>query len=93
MAAEANQKGLRSVDCGEFDDQITPAVDGRLLPSASGEFHVHAAACPGCRCAYELEAFTKEFVTRSLPLVPVPLPLLQQLLGLLKRARDGGPAA
>jgi hypothetical protein len=81
------------VQCGEFDRQITPAVDGRLVPLEAEEFQFHAEACPVCRCAFELEAFTKQFVARSLPLVPVPPPLVRRLISMLNGPGAGGPAA
>lgn len=81
------------VQCGEFDDQISAAVDERLAPGDAREFRLHATACPRCRCEYEKEAFTKRFVNTTLRLVPVPSALLERILRALDRARESDTAA
>jgi len=81
------------VQCREFDSHITAAVDDRLAPGDAHDFRLHATACPGCRCEYEKEAFTKRFVNTTLRLVPVPGALRERILRALDRARRSGTAA
>ena len=76
------------VQCREFDNQITAAVDKRLAPGDARDFRLHATACPRCRCEYQKEAFTKRFVNTTLRLVPVPSALLERILRALDRARQ-----
>ena len=81
------------VQCREFDNQITAAVDKRLAPGDARDFRLHATACPRCRCEYQKEAFTKRFVNTTLRLVPVPSALLERILRALDCARQSDTAA
>jgi hypothetical protein len=60
------------VNCREFDEQITPAVDERLQANEVHAFREHAGQCPGCRRAYEAELFVKTFIRQRLHMVGVP---------------------
>lgn len=52
------------MNCQEFEERITPAVDGRLEGDEAGAFRDHAAACPPCRRAYETERAVHDFVRK-----------------------------
>jgi hypothetical protein len=60
------------VNCQEFDEQITPAVDERLLANEVQSFREHAGQCPGCRRAYEAELFVKTFIRQRINMVRMP---------------------
>jgi anti-sigma factor (TIGR02949 family) len=60
------------VNCNEFDEQITPAVDDRLRADEAAAFREHAALCPPCRSAYEAERSTRAFIRQRMRLVPAP---------------------
>jgi hypothetical protein len=47
------------VNCKEFQESISPAVDQCLSNSAAEQFHAHARRCSPCRCEYELDLTTK----------------------------------
>jgi anti-sigma factor RsiW len=60
------------VNCNEFDEQITPAVDDRLRADEAAAFREHAALCPPCRRSYEAERFTRSFIRQRMRPVPTP---------------------
>lgn len=60
------------MNCNEFDELITPAVDDRLPAVKASAFHEHIANCPGCRRAYEAERSTRSFIRQRLPMVRTP---------------------
>ena len=60
------------MNCQEFDEQITPAVDERLLADAAASFREHAGQCPGCRRAYEAELFVKTFINQRMRMARMP---------------------
>jgi hypothetical protein len=60
------------VNCEEFDEQITPAVDERLRADEAAAFRGHASVCPGCRRAYEAELFTRNFIRQRMRMVRTP---------------------
>jgi hypothetical protein len=64
--------GAHVVNCQEFDQQITPAVDHYLNSSEESSFNEHAVCCPHCRRAYEAERVTKELIHVYIRMVRTP---------------------
>ncbi len=60
------------MNCQEFEEHITPAVDQYLQGSEKSSFHDHASRCPQCRRAFEAERFVKTFVQKRLHIVHTP---------------------
>lgn len=60
------------MNCTEFDEQITPAVDDRLREDEAVAFRDHARVCPACRRAYEAELFTRTFIRQRMRMVRTP---------------------
>jgi hypothetical protein len=60
------------VNCLEFDQQITPAVDHYLESSEESSFNEHACCCLHCRRAYEAERITKELIHVYVRMVKIP---------------------
>lgn len=81
------------MNCREFDEQITPAVDNNLQNSAKHLFLDHAARCPGCRRAYEAERFIKKFVHQRLRMIVTPDAVRASVSRRLAREDQGMPAA
>jgi hypothetical protein len=77
------------VNCQEFDEQITPAVDERLKADEAASFREHAGQCPGCRRAYEAELFVKTFIKQRIHMVHMPGSVATSIMGRL--ASDGTP--
>ena len=60
------------MNCQEFDQQITPAVDHYLDSSSESSFNEHAYCCSHCRRAYEAERVTKELIHVYVKMVKTP---------------------
>ena len=60
------------MNCQEFDQQITPAVDHYLDSSEEFSFNEHACSCLHCRRAYEAERITKELIHVHMRMVKTP---------------------
>ncbi len=60
------------MNCNEFDEQITPAVDDRLRADEAAAFREHAALCPPCRHAWEAERATRAFIRQRMHPAPIP---------------------
>ena len=80
------------MNCREFDDRITPAVDRLLHGDELKEFDAHAAECPGCMHAYATEHSIKQFVGEHLTMVPLPASLLATLQRTIRSERNTVPA-
>jgi hypothetical protein len=80
------------VNCSEFDEQITPAVDDRLLAPEVVAFREHARTCAGCRRAFEAELFTRSFIRRRMHSVRMPEALATALRGRLAAEPDPFPS-
>lgn len=60
------------MNCKEFDENISAAVD-RLLKDAEGAlFEHHAKECPTCRRAFQEEVQTKMILLNRVKMFPVP---------------------
>jgi hypothetical protein len=79
------------VQCGEFEEQISAAVDERLCPGDADDFRVHATLCLRCQFEFEMEACTKRIVRKTLPPVPVPPGLVERILQFLEGVADAPP--
>jgi anti-sigma factor RsiW len=60
------------VNCSDFHQRITPAVDRHLDPSDQEAFLDHASKCPPCRSEYEMELGTKRVVCRCMKMQRTP---------------------
>jgi hypothetical protein len=60
------------VNCRQFEEQITSAVDQYLQGDDRKEFYDHAFRCPQCRRAFERERFVKSLVQKHLRIVQTP---------------------
>jgi len=60
------------VDCQQFQQLITSAVDQRLCKEELEAFVDHAAKCNTCRYEYEAESAVKTLVRSHLKMVPTP---------------------
>jgi anti-sigma factor (TIGR02949 family) len=60
------------VDCRQFIELISAAVDGRLPDTTRTAFHRHAEQCSACSRAFELERLTKQLVHARLKRIKVP---------------------
>jgi hypothetical protein len=67
------------VNCREFVDQITPAVDNMLPPSELERFLSHASACARCRELFEAERGIVSLVHARLPQVSAPRQLMSRI--------------
>ena len=83
------------VNCREFSNCITPAVDGRLSAKDQSSFQEHARLCPPCRRDYEEERSLAALIRARLRPVRVPAGVLASILaGTLESdaPRPPGPA-
>jgi len=60
------------VDCREFQEHVTAAVDRQLTEDRMRAFLGHAGACPSCRNDFEVESITKSVVRSRLKMVRTP---------------------
>lgn len=67
------------VDCHQFQQLITSAVDQRLGRSEMEAFIDHAAKCSACRYDYELESAAKTVVQTRLKMVKTPQALTESI--------------
>lgn len=68
-----------TVDCQQFQQMITSAVDQRLSRLEMEAFIDHAAKCGTCRYDYELESSVKAVVKSRLPMVKTPHGLTESI--------------
>lgn len=79
------------MDCREFQEQVTPAVD-RLLPEDQMRaFLGHANVCPACRSDFEVESITKSVVRSRLKMVRTPPHVVASIAARL-REEQASPA-
>jgi anti-sigma factor RsiW len=60
------------VNCKEFQEHVTEAVDRQLPGDRMQAFLSHAGACPSCRDAFEVEKLTKTVVCSRLKVISTP---------------------
>jgi len=67
------------VDCKEFQEHVTPAVDKRLTGDKLKEFSRHAEQCSRCRNEFELESLTSSYVRSRLPMSRTPSHIAERI--------------
>ncbi len=60
------------MDCREFHELISEAVDKRLHTTIAHQFNDHAGVCPFCRNEFEMEQLTKSFLRTKVQRQNVP---------------------
>jgi anti-sigma factor (TIGR02949 family) len=60
------------VDCAEFQEQVSAAVDERLPQDVMSAFMKHAGLCPGCRYEYTMQSAVKILVRKRIRNVETP---------------------
>lgn len=80
------------VDCKEFQEQISPAVDELLQKDVLDSFVQHAQQCYACRNEFELESLTKTTVRTRARMVRAPADLIRRIEDALKREGTTSPA-
>jgi hypothetical protein len=73
------------VNCQEFQESISSAVDQRLPGTEADRFHEHAHRCPPCSCEYELDLVTKLIVHARICHVRTPSGVAIAVLNCLDR--------
>ncbi len=73
------------MNCKDFREHITDAVDTYLSEAEMKLFLDHANACPPCRSEYEAEASTKRFVTLHAHMVDTPASVKRSILDRLEQ--------
>jgi anti-sigma factor RsiW len=68
------------VNCKEFVEHITPAVDQRLTADEEERFLSHATACPPCRSLFHEEQEVADLIHSRLPHAPIPGPVLKRIM-------------
>ena len=71
------------MNCQEYDERITRAVDCYLRGNEQLSFEHHTLYCPTCRKAFESERKIKQFIQQRLPMVALPESLSRALNALL----------
>jgi anti-sigma factor RsiW len=79
------------VDCKEFQEHVTEAVDRRLSGDRMKAFLHHAGACPACRDELEAETLTKNLVCSRLAMVRTPASVMAAITTRL-REEQASPA-
>lgn len=81
------------MNCRDFQEHITDAVDTHLSEAEMKQFLDHANACPSCRTEYEAEASTKRFLTLHARMVDTPASLKRTILDRLEQESVALPAS
>lgn len=76
------------MDCQEFSELISEAVDERLQNDAKRQFDHHAAVCLPCRNEYELDRLTKSVVRRNLARKEAPGELYYSVLAAIRQTHS-----
>ena len=76
------------MNCKEFLELISAAVDFRLTDGELTAFKDHSAKCPPCRFEYEAEAVTKLVIRSRARRVPTPAHIALQIAEQLGRERS-----
>jgi anti-sigma factor (TIGR02949 family) len=67
------------VDCKEFQEQVSAAVDRCLTKEEMESFASHADKCPACNYEYQSESLTKSVVQNKAKMVRTPGLLVQRI--------------
>ncbi|HTY12030.1 MAG TPA: hypothetical protein VMF88_13295 [Bacteroidota bacterium] len=87
MIEHKNNSGAAAVDCREFHELISEAVDKRLHAAAADSFAAHAGACRSCRNEFEMERLTKSIVHEKVRRQTVPGAVFDSVLAEVDRLR------
>ncbi len=79
------------MNCKDFREYITDAVDAYLSEATMKQFLDHANACPPCRSEYEAEASTKRFVAMHAYMVDTPASVKNAILDRLDEESVAAP--
>jgi hypothetical protein len=63
------------VECNEYQELVSAAVDNRLSKEELEGFTSHVGKCPDCRYEFEIESITKAIVRERVPRAAVPGPV------------------
>ena len=75
------------VDCREFQELISEAVDKRLNTTIAHHFTAHAGVCPSCRNEFEMEQLTKSILHVKMQRQSVPSIVSDSMLAAVKPLR------
>ncbi len=78
-----------TVDCKEFQERISSAVDRRLPQQEREQFEEHGRRCPACRQEYEQERSTKTLLREHVKMVHVPPDLQVAIARAIERQAEG----
>lgn len=78
------------MNCREFQELVSAAVDLRLTDIEQESFKQHSIQCSLCRKEYEADAATKQFVTGRLHRVQAPRELSFRVSELVKSDHSSG---
>ncbi|MGA7160606.1 MAG: hypothetical protein WBZ48_06370 [Bacteroidota bacterium] len=76
-----------AVDCREFQELISEAVDKRLHTNVLPQFTAHAKECPSCRNEFEMEQITKSVVQAKVERQSLPSSAFSSLFPELEKLR------
>lgn len=77
------------MDCREYQDLISDAVDNRLKSEEMASFLAHGGKCPPCRYEYEIEIVTKSTVHSKAKMLRTPVGLIEYVAEQLERESRG----
>jgi hypothetical protein len=75
------------VDCREFQELISEAVDKRLHTTIVPHFTAHAGVCPSCRNEFEMERLTKSVLHAKVHRQNVPETVSNSVLAAVEHSR------
>ena len=74
------------MECKEFQELISEAVDDRLRTGNKEGFSNHAKVCPSCRTEFEMEQLTKNVVRAKLQFEATPPEVYRSVLSALRES-------
>lgn len=85
MYEDDQSEGI-AVDCREFQQLISEAVDDRLWAASRQHFSDHAGVCPPCRNEYEMEQIAKAVLRSRIRYQTTPSEVYVALLSSLRKS-------
>lgn len=67
------------MECREYQELVSAAVDNRLKPEEMVSFLAHGGKCAPCRYEYEIEIVTKSVVRSKARMVHAPVALIERI--------------
>jgi hypothetical protein len=77
-----------AVDCREFHELISEAVDDRLRAGHKQHFSDHASVCPACRSEFEMEQITKGVVRTRIHRENAPSEIYASLFSSIRETKS-----